>query len=229
MNKVFLIAGGILLFASTLIGSYLIFKPETMVAEDMPVDTQLRTSVELASGEEVATFATGCFWCMEAAFQETEGVTSAVSGYAGGTVANPTYEQVYTQSTDHREAVQVMFDPSVISYEELLDVFWRGIDPTDNGGQFVDRGFSYTAAVFYHSEGQRAIAEESKHELASSERFDGAEIVTPIIEFTTFYEAEEYHQDFYLKSPQRYNQYADNSGRKEFKEFVWSEIQRGEQ
>ena len=188
----------------------------------------LMTEVSVPEGLEVATFGTGCFWCMEAAFQQTPGIESAVSGYAGGTVANPTYEQVYTMSTDHRESVQIFFDPSEISYEEVLDIFWFGIDPTDDGGQFVDRGFAYTTAVFYHDDEQRQIAEQSKLELADSMTFGDEPIVTPIIEFTTFYDAEEYHQDFYLKSPDRYNQYEGGSGREEFREQIWAEIQKEE-
>jgi methionine-S-sulfoxide reductase len=193
---------------------------------EMEESKQLRTEVIVEEGLEVATFGTGCFWCMEAAFQQTPGVEEATSGYGGGTVDNPTYEQVYTMATDHRESVQVIFDPMKISYSELLDVFWRGVDPTDDGGQFVDRGFAYTTAVFYHNDEQRDQAQASRTQLAASDRFEGAEIVTPIIEFTTFYEAEEYHQDFYLKSPERYGQYESNSGRDEYRDFVWSEIMK---
>jgi peptide methionine sulfoxide reductase msrA/msrB len=191
-------------------------------------ETNPRTTVEVPAGQAVATFGTGCFWCMEAAFQQTDGIVAAISGYAGGTVENPTYEQVYTMETDHRESVQVFYDPNTITYSEILDVFWRGIDPTDDGGQFVDRGFAYTTAVFFHNDEQRSIAEASKQELAMSERFQSYDIVTPIIEFTTFYEAEEYHQDFYLKSPERYNQYEAGSGRDQYREFIWSEIQKEE-
>ena len=187
---------------------------------------ELRTTVEVPEGQEVATFATGCFWCMEAAFQKTPGVSAAISGYAGGTVENPTYEQVYTNSTDHRESVQVFFNPNEITYEELINVFWRGIDPTDDGGQFVDRGFAYTTAVFFHDESQQQIAEATKIELGMDERFQGFPIVTPVLEFTTFYEAEAYHQDFFLKSPDRYEQYESNSGREQYREFIWSEIQK---
>ncbi len=197
-----------------------------MGGEEMEAASTLRTEVEVPEGIRVATFGTGCFWCMESAFQETDGITAAISGYAGGTVENPSYEDVYTMSTDHRESVQVFYDPNLISYEEVLDVFWRGIDSTDDGGQFVDRGFAYTTAVFYHSDEQRQLAEQSKQELAATDRFEGRVIVTPIIEFTTFYEAEEYHQDFYLKSPERYGQYESNSGRDEFRDYVWSEIQK---
>jgi peptide methionine sulfoxide reductase msrA/msrB len=173
----------------------------------------------------VATFAGGCFWCVEAAFQETPGVSNAISGYAGGAEVDPTYKDVYTGSTGHREAVQVYYDPAVVSYTELLDVFWRATDPTDPGGQFVDRGLPYTTAVFVRDDAQQAAAEDSRAALATSGVFDEP-IVTPILPFTTFYEAEEYHQDFYLKSEERYDAYEAGSGREEFKARVWQEIQQ---
>lgn len=180
------------------------------------------TEVVIPEGQEVATFAGGCFWCVEAKFQETKGVLDVVSGYAGGQEENPTYEDVYMKKTGHRESIQIFYDPEIITYSELLDYFWVNIDPTDSGGQFVDRGKPYTTAIFYHNEDQRKIAEESKQALIDNGYFES--VATEIIEFTTFYEAEEYHQDFYLKSPQRYNSYESNSGREEFKEQVWEEI-----
>ncbi len=183
----------------------------------------LMTPVVVPEGKAVATFAAGCFWCTEAVFQEEPGVESAVSGYAGGTTANPTYEDIYKQRTDHREALQVIFDPSIVSYERLLEILWQAIDPTDSGGQFVDRGFSYTAAIYYHDEAQQQEAVVSKQALADSGRFDG-DLVTPILPFSTFYEAENYHQDFYLNSAERYQNYASNSGREEYKAAVWAEI-----
>ncbi len=182
--------------------------------------------IEISENVEVATFAAGCFWCTEAVFQETPGVISAVSGYAGGTEPNPTYEEVYKNLTSHREAVQIVFDPAVVSYDELLTLLWQNIDPTDDGGQFVDRGFSYTTAIFYHDEVQANIANTSRSRLAASDKFSDP-IVTPIEPFTTFYEAEEYHQDFYKKSTSRYKSYESNSGRSEYKAQVWSEIQSG--
>ena len=170
----------------------------------------------------VATFAGGCFWCMEAAFEAIDGVFESVSGYSGGTEINPTYEDVSRGRTGHLEAVQVYFDPKAVSYDELLDVFWMNIDPTDNGGQFVDRGSQYTTAVFYHNETQRVLAEASKTELAASGRFE-APIVTQILEFTAFYEAEEYHQDYYKKRVLNYELYSKASGRDEFIEEHWGE------
>jgi len=171
-------------------------------------------------GYEVATFAGGCFWCMEAAFEATDGVAESISGYSGGTEVNPTYEAVSRGRTGHLEAVQVYYDSDVVSYDELLQVFWRNIDPTDEGGQFVDRGSQYETAVFYHDDNQRVLAEASKTELEASDRFDDP-IVTQILEFTTFYEAEEYHQDYYKKRVLNYELYSRASGREDFIEEHW--------
>ena len=180
---------------------------------------------KVPDGVVAATFAGGCFWCTESAFQETEGVSNAISGYSGGAEFNPTYKEVYTGSTGHRESLRIYFDPDEVSYEQLLGIYWGIIDPTDDGGQFVDRGMPYTTAIFYHTEAQRQAAEKSKQALAESGRFDSP-IVTEILPFTTFYEAEEYHQDFYKTSSGRYEEYAKASGREEFKELVWGEIQK---
>lgn len=178
-------------------------------------------------GASTATFAGGCFWCTEASFQETEGVSNAISGYTGGEEYNPTYKDVYTETTGHREALRVYYDPEVVSYQDLLDIYWTIIDPTDPQGQFVDKGMSYTTAIFYENDEQKQLAEASKKALEESGRFDKP-IVTKILPFSTFYEAEEYHQDFYIKSPDRYKSYANASGREEFKDLVWGEIQKGE-
>ena len=169
-----------------------------------------------------ATFAGGCFWCMEAAFEATDGVIEAVNGYTGGTVANPTYEMVSSGQTGHLEAVQVYYDPKIISYEELLEVYWRNINPTDDGGQFHDRGSQYKTAIFYHDETQRLLANESKINLELSGRFDKP-IATQILEFKVFYRAEEYHQDYYKKNVLNYKLYSSASGREEFKEQHWGE------
>jgi peptide methionine sulfoxide reductase msrA/msrB len=169
-----------------------------------------------------ATFAGGCFWCMEAAFESVDGVVEAVSGYTGGTVANPTYQQVSMGNTGHLEAVQVYFNPDVVSYSELVDVFWRSINPTDAEGQFVDRGSQYATAVFYHDLTQKALAEASRDTLEASGRFDKP-IVTGIVEFSVFYEAEEYHQDYYKKNVLNYELYSRASGREEFLEEHWGE------
>jgi len=148
--------------------------------------------------KEESTFAGGCFWCMESAFQEVNGVLTVVSGYSNGEKENPTYEEVLTGKTGHFEAVRVTYDPKVISYEELLNIFWRQIDPTDSEGQFADRGSQYKTAIFYHNEEQRIAAEKSKKELEESKKFDDP-IVTEILPILNFYPAEEYHQDYYKK------------------------------
>jgi peptide methionine sulfoxide reductase msrA/msrB len=174
---------------------------------------------------QVATFAGGCFWCVEADFEKLPGVVSAVSGYAGGVVKQPTYDQVSQGLTDHLEAVQVSFDPSVVDYGALLDSFWRMIDPTDSGGQFVDRGAHYRSVIFYHNESQRALAEASRQALKASGVFDKP-IATELRPFTGFWPAEEYHQDYYRINPIRYRFYRYNSGRDQFIDATWTE--RGE-
>jgi peptide methionine sulfoxide reductase msrA/msrB len=173
-----------------------------------------------AAHAAVATFAGGCFWCMEPPFEKLPGVSSVVSGYAGGTEPNPTYEQVSSGTTGHVEAVQVTYDPTVLSYEQLLDVFWRQIDPTNGAGQFVDLGPQYRSVIFVHDDAQRAAAEASKAALEKSGRFDKT-LVTQIVPFTTFYPAEDYHQDFYKKNPLRYGLYRRGSGRDQFLEKIW--------
>lgn len=169
---------------------------------------------------EVATLAGGCFWCVESDMEKLPGVIKAISGYAGGEEKNPSYEEVSSGSTGHREAVQVYFDPAVVSYDQILDHFWKHFDPTDEGGSFGDRGFQYTSAIFYHSDEQRAVAEASKQALDASGRFNKP-VVTPIIKFSSFYEAEGYHQDYYKKSPARYKTYRYFSGRDRFVKDTW--------
>ncbi|MFS0576363.1 peptide-methionine (S)-S-oxide reductase MsrA [Sporosarcina sp. 179-K 3D1 HS] len=170
----------------------------------------------------LATFAGGCFWCMVKPFDRYEGVHSVISGYTGGNIANPTYEQVCTNTTGHREAIQITYDDEIISYGELLNIFWRQIDPTDPGGQFYDRGESYQTAIYTHSPEQQRLAEQSKQALEESGRFDKP-IVTDIIPANTFYPAEEGHQHYYLKNPGHYNRYAVGSGRERFKLETWGE------
>jgi len=168
----------------------------------------------------VATFAGGCFWCTESDFEKVPGVVKVISGYTGGTKENPTYKEVSSGTTGHVEAIQVYYDPSKISYKELLDFFWRHVDPTDAGGQFVDRGQQYRSVIFYHDEEQKRLAEESKEALSRSGKFKKP-IVTEVVQFTRFYEAEEYHQDYYQKNPLRYKFYRYNSGRDQFLKSVW--------
>jgi peptide methionine sulfoxide reductase msrA/msrB len=170
----------------------------------------------------IATFAGGCFWCIEADFEKAPGVVKAVSGYTGGHTENPSYEEVSTGTTGHVEAVQVYYDPSKITYQELLDIFWKHIDPTDPGGQFADRGDQYRTAIFYHDKEQKQWAEQSKQELSKSGRFDKP-IVTEIVPLGTFYEAEDYHQDYYKDHSSRYRFYREGSGRDRFLKKTWGE------
>jgi len=167
-----------------------------------------------------ATFAGGCFWCTEADLEKLPGVVKGISGYTGGQKENPTYEEVSSGRTGHLEAVQVYYDPSKITYEELLDAFWKHINPTDGGGQFVDRGPQYRSAIFYHDEGQKRLAEKSKEALSKSGKFNKS-IVTEIIKLAKFYEAEDYHQDYYKKHSLKYAFYRNGSGRDQFIEKVW--------
>jgi peptide methionine sulfoxide reductase msrA/msrB len=167
-----------------------------------------------------ATFAGGCFWCMESDFEKVDGVVEAISGYTGGQKENPTYEEVSAGKTGHVEAVQVLYDPKKVSYKELLEVFWRHVDPTDPGGQFVDRGQQYRTAIFYQDEEEKRQAEESKRELEASRRFDKP-IVTEILALNGFYRAEEYHQDYYKTHSVRYKYYRWNSGRDQFLKKAW--------
>ncbi len=170
----------------------------------------------------IATFAGGCFWCTESDFEKVPGVVKVISGYTGGHKKNPTYEEVSSGTTGHVESVQVYYDSKRVTYRELLDFFWRHVDPTDPGGQFVDRGAQYRSVIFYHDKEQKRLAEESKNELAKSGRFDKP-LVTEILPFTKFYEAEEYHQDYYKKNPLKYKYYRYRSGRDQFLEKAWGE------
>jgi len=174
------------------------------------------------SKTEIATLAGGCFWCVESDMEKLPGVVKVVSGYAGGIESNPTYGDVSSGQTSHREAVQVYFDPTHVSYGEVLDQFWKHFDPTDEGGSFGDRGFQYSSAVFYHSEVQREVAEASRKALDESGRFNNS-VVTPVIEFTTFYEAEGYHQDYYKENSARYKTYRFFSGRDRFVDKTWGD------
>lgn len=179
----------------------------------------LAVTAEAQMKYDKATFAGGCFWCMEPPFEKLKGVVDVSSGYAGGSGENPTYQDYAKKG--HVEVVQITYDPSIVSYSKLLDVFWRQINPTDAGGQFVDRGPEYRSAIFYHDEEQKSLAEKSKEELAKSGRFDKP-IVTEIIKATAFYKAEDYHQDYYKKNPIRYKYYRSGSGRDRYLEKVWA-------
>ncbi|MGE6488709.1 peptide-methionine (S)-S-oxide reductase MsrA [Paenisporosarcina sp. NPDC076898] len=169
---------------------------------------------------ERATFAGGCFWCMVKPFDQWDGIESVISGYMGGHVENPTYEDVKKGDSGHLEVVQIQFDPSIFTYEQLLEIFWQQIDPTDDGGQFQDRGESYKTAIFTHSDKQLELANKSKQALAESGRFSKP-IVTPIRSAETFYIAEDYHQDYYKKEPDHYTEDRAMSGRDEFIQENW--------
>ncbi|WP_456341814.1 peptide-methionine (S)-S-oxide reductase MsrA [Thermovibrio sp.] len=171
-------------------------------------------------GREVATFAGGCFWCLEEAFSKVPGVIEAIPGYAGGEVENPAYEEVCTGETGHAEAVQVVYDPEEVSYRELLITYLTNIDPTDGGGQFADRGSQYRPVIFYHNEEQRALAEKALKILAESSLFSEP-ISVKVEPFRNFYPAEEYNRRYYQKEPMRYYYYKVGSGRKTYCEVVW--------
>jgi peptide methionine sulfoxide reductase msrA/msrB len=194
------------LFGCVKVNSAETVKENEMNAEDRQVD--------------IATFAGGCFWCTEADFEKLPGVVKVISGYTGGTKKNPSYKEVSAGTTGHVEAIQVYFDPSKVTYKELVDYFWRHIDPTDPGGQFVDRGRQYRSAIFYHDEDQRRIAEKSKETLNRSGKFDKP-VATDLLKLSEFYSAEEYHQDYHNKNPLRYKYYRYGSGRDQFLKKVW--------
>lgn len=167
-----------------------------------------------------ATFAGGCFWCVEADFDKVDGVISTTSGYIGGKVADPTYQQVSRGGTGHAEAVEIVYDPGKVSYEKLLTVFWRNIDPFVKDRQFCDNGDMYRTAIFAHDAGQLKLAEKSKKDLEASGKFD-LPIQTEIVLATKFYPAEDYHQDFYKKNPSKYSFYRWNCGRDQRLEEIW--------
>ena len=186
----------------------------------MPAQQTAGRAPANAQGLQVATFGGGCFWCMEPPFDKLNGVVSTTSGYIGGSVSNPTYEQVSAGGTGHAEVVQVAYDPSKVSYTKLLEVFWRNIDPLTPNRQFCDAGSQYRSAIFYHGDDQRRAAEASKRALEQSGRFKRP-IVTQIVGASTFYAAEKYHQDYYLKNPVRYRFYRSRCGRDDRLKEVW--------
>lgn len=169
---------------------------------------------------ELATFAGGCFWCMEPPFEKLDGVRSVVSGYMGGAKESATYKKVSAGGTQHLEVVQIDFDPEKVSFQKLVEVFWKNVDPTQTDGQFVDKGTQYQTAIFFHNQKQKESAEQSKKELVNSKKFSKP-IFTPIRPAVAFYPAEEYHQDYYKKNPLRYKFYRYRSGRDQFLEKYW--------
>jgi peptide methionine sulfoxide reductase msrA/msrB len=211
--KTFLFIAILILFGLFLVGFQALNKPDQEKSADM---------IKNNSKIQTATFAGGCFWCVESDFEKVDGVLQVISGYTGGHTENPTYQQVSAGGTGHVEAVQVFYDPQKVTYKQLLDFFWRHVDPTDPGGQFVDRGSQYRTVIFYHNDRQKRLAEASKRELEASGRFDKP-IVTEIVKFTKFYNAEDYHQDYYKKNPLRYRYYRYASGRDQFLKRVWGE------
>jgi peptide-methionine (S)-S-oxide reductase len=183
---------------------------------------QAATEVKVPAGHAVATFAGGCFWCMEGPFDRLPGVDATISGYTGGRAVNPTYEQVSSGSTGHAEAVAVVYDPKKVTYEKLLDVFWHNVDPTTKNRQFCDTGSQYRTAIFYHDEAQRKAAEASRDALAKGKPFREP-IVTEIAMAGAFTPAEDYHQDYYMKNPVRYNLYRTGCGRDARLKELWGD------
>ena len=184
-------------------------------------DKQPLTEAEAKlQGLSVATFAGGCFWCMEGPFDKLEGVVSTTSGYTGGQKENPTYKQVSTGGTGHTEAVQIVYDPVKVSYKQLLEVFWVNHDPTEADGQFCDKGSQYRPGIFYHDEEQKTLAEASKKQIEQIKTFSDP-VVTEITSASTFYPAEDYHQDYYIKNPFRYKFYRSGCGRDSRLEQLW--------
>lgn len=200
--------------------------PSTENYKESGGQTETGEKVVFSSKTQLATFAGGCFWCVEAPFEGLDGVIDVVSGYSGGKEKNPTYAEVSSGKTSHREAVQITFDPEVISYSELVDIFWQTFDPTDVGGSFFDRGSQYESAIFFHDADQKKVAEESKARLEKSGKFNKP-IATPVIKFSNFYPAEDYHQDYYKKNPDEYNAYKIGSGRQECIKTNWPDINEG--
>lgn len=186
-----------------------------MILANVPLD---ETSAASQSGK--AYFAGGCFWCMEEAFEKVEGVVTVVSGYMGGTVANPTYEEVSAGRTGHAESVEVTYDPTKVTYQKLLDTFWHNVDPLTPNAQFCDHGSQYRSAIFYSTEDEKRQAEESKAAIEQAKKFP-APIVTQLVPAATFYPAEDYHQDYYKKNPLRYKYYKYGCGRANRLEALW--------
>lgn len=204
-NRVYLHIAALLIFAVSLSAQY--------VSPDSPIS---------GSYYSKATFAGGCFWCLEPPFEALDGVVDVVSGFTGGDVSNPSYQQVVSGLTGHRESVQVTYDPRIVSFETLVQVFWMNIDPTDEGGQFADRGTHYQTAIFFHDEKQRLAAEASRRSLEASGKFN-RDIATEVLPVGEFYLAEEYHQDYYRKNSTRYNRYKVGSGRDAYIKKTWKD------
>ena len=209
-------------FLKGLLGSALAL---ALSAAPAPAEERTQEATPPAAGLAVATFAGGCFWCMEPPFDKLEGVVSTTSGFTGGQKAGATYQEVTAGGTGHYEAVRVVYDPQKVSYDKLLDVFWRNVDPLDAAGQFCDRGHEYRPAVFAHDEEQRRLAEASKAALAASGRFERRPVAVSIEAARDFYVAEDYHQDYYLKNPVKYRYYRWGCGRDARLEELWGKAE----
>ncbi len=214
-----------MLFGSRIVGfavAVLIAAVGAVFSEYITTDAKGTTDMksEKSSGYEEATFAGGCFWCMQPPFDSLSGVVDTIVGYSGGAEKNPTYEQVWQGKTGHAEAIRVVFDPKQISYETLLETFWINIDPTQKDGQFADKGRHYRTAIFYHSDSQKQKAILSRKKLGESRKFKKP-IVTSVEQFKSFYMAEEYHQKYYEKNPIHYYNYKKGSGREDFIRKTW--------
>ena len=207
-------------FRAVMLGLGLALAVPFLGGEDAGAQAQTRQAELPAAGLAVATFAGGCFWCMEPAFDKLEGGVSTTSGYTGGTTSGPTYKQVSAGGTGHTEAMRVVYDPAKVSYPKLLEVFWRNVDPLDASGQFCDRGHEYRPVIFVHDQEQGRLAEASKAALDASDRFEQP-VVVAVETARAFYEAEDYHQDYYLKNPTKYKYYRWSCGRDARLELVW--------
>ena len=210
-----------LIFTALMASAFYLQSAPAMDKENVSVHSSKHQA--MTEHEAIATFAGGCFWCTEADFEIHEGVSDAISGYLDGHIDNPSYQQVSGGKSGHVEAVEVHYDPNVISYQQLLEIFWRHVDPTDNGGQFVDRGDQYKPYIFFHNNSQKSAAESSKTLLNASGRYDKP-VSTEIRQVSKFWPAEEYHQDYYKKNPIRYKFYRYNSGRDQYLESIWSKV-----
>ena len=207
----------VILFASLLWWKW----PHIRAAIAKPPKTDYTSTTSGETQYRKAYFAAGCFWCAESSFEHYPWVIDAVSGYAGGKEVNPTYEQVGSQQTSHRESVEVIYDANIINYSDLVEIFWRTANPVDDGGQYVDRWPQYTSAIWYQSDEEKSLAENSKSALEASAIFGSGKLVTPILPFTTFYPAEDYHQNYYKVNSLHYQLYTNGSGRREYQEKIW--------
>ncbi|MFC1722454.1 peptide-methionine (S)-S-oxide reductase MsrA [Patescibacteria group bacterium] len=219
MNKLLVI---LLVLGGTILLIFLFTRENNIPMDTNEIEnTNLSTKTQIekrykellnTEGLHRATFAGGCFWCMEGPFEQIEGVVEVVSGYSGGNIENPDYDEVVSGTTGHRESVEIFFDPKLVDFEKLLETFWWQIDPTDPNGQFADKGFQYTTAIFFHNESQKLSAEKAINVLNTSGKYEKP-IATKVVEFKNFYPAEDYHQDFYKHSTERYKIYKNLSGR----------------